>query len=98
MEKKDEIFNIEKREETFVLEKEVILDDDVREVFKLKVSLDYLNHKVKILPFYSSDKERFIFQGEINNPCWIAVGELISFAAKFAWEKMEGNKISELPF
>ena len=98
MGKKDEIFNIEKREEMFVLEKEVILDDGVKQVFKIQLSIDYLNHIVRILPFYSKDTERFIFQGKINSPCWIAVGELISFAAKFAWEKMEENKIDNLPF
>ena len=98
MEKKDEIFNIVKRKETFVLEKEVILDDDVKQVFKIQLSIDYLNHIVQIIPFYSRDTERFMFQGKINSPCWIAVGELISFAAKLAHEKMEENKIDISPF
>ena len=98
MEKKDEIFNIEKRCEEYVLKKEVVINEDVKQTFQVKLCLDYFNKTVKILPFFGNDKERFIFQGRMNEKCWIAIGELISFAAKFAWEKMEENKIDNLPF
>lgn len=92
------MYNTQKRYEEYVLEKEEVIDEDVKHTFMIKLCLDYFNRTVKILPFFGNDKERFIFQGRMNEECWIAVGELISFAAKFAKEKMDENRINDTTF